>query len=66
MFFDPRGNFISVVGIGIHGIYEVYARLVVALELIPWSGAELQNFTMGDLDQGGNNGGILEGDEAVG
>jgi hypothetical protein len=52
--------------VGVHGIDEVYVRLVVALELVARSRAEFEDFPLRSLDEGGNNSGILKGDEAIG
>lgn len=66
MFLDPRGNFISVLWVRVHGIDEVYLSLVVALELVAWSRAEFEDFPLRGPDEGGNNSGILKGDETIG
>jgi hypothetical protein len=36
------------------------------MDLVAWSGAELEDFTMSGTDKRGNTGGVFKGDKAVG
>jgi hypothetical protein len=53
-------------GVRVNGVYEVYEGLVVAVDLVAWSGAEFENFALSGLDERRDNGGVFKGDEAVG
>jgi hypothetical protein len=66
MFLELCGNVVSKVGVGVNGVYKFYAGWIVAVDLVAWSGAEFENFTLSGVDEGGDNGGTFIGDEAVG
>jgi hypothetical protein len=36
-------NVVSIVGIRVNGIYEVYEGCIVAVDLVAWSGAEFED-----------------------
>jgi hypothetical protein len=54
------------VGIGVNSVYEVYEGWIVALDLVAWSGAELEDFAVSGADKGGDTGGVFIGNKAVG
>jgi len=54
------------VGVGVNGVYELYEGLIVALDLVAWSGAEFEDCALGGAEKGGDAGGVFKGDKAVG
>jgi hypothetical protein len=66
MFLELCDNAVPKVRVGVNGVYEVYEGWVVAVDLVAWSGAEFENFALSRVDEGGDNGGVFIGDEAVG
>ena len=53
-------------GIGVNGVYEVYEGWIVALDLVAWSGAELEDFALSGADEGWDTSGVFKGYKAIG
>jgi hypothetical protein len=54
------------VGIGVNSVYEVYKGWIVALDLVAWSRAKLEDFALSGADKRRDTGGIFIGDKTVG
>jgi hypothetical protein len=65
-FVDLCSDGLFIVWVGVDGVYEVYDGWVIAVELIAWAGAEIENFALSGADKGRDAGGVFIGDEAVG
>jgi hypothetical protein len=65
-FVDLCSDGIFIVWVGVNGVYEVYERWIVAMELVAWAGAEIENFALSGADEGRDTGGVFIGDETVG
>ena len=53
-------------GVGVNGVYEVYEGLIVAVDLVAWSGAEFEDFALSGADKRGDRCSVFIGDKAVG
>jgi hypothetical protein len=45
--YDFRGDVISILGVGVNGVYILYKRVIVALDLVSCPGAEFKNLAVG-------------------
>ena len=63
---ELRSNVDPVVEARFNAVYVFYKRGIEAMQLIPRSGAELENLAMGGADERGDAGGVFVGDKAVG
>jgi hypothetical protein len=65
-FLDLYGNLISILGVGVDGVYDVYEGWIVAVNLVAWSGAQFKNLAFSSADEGGDTSGVFIGDKALG
>jgi hypothetical protein len=65
MFLELCSDAISIVRVGVNGVYEVYEGRIIVMDLVAWSRAEFENFSLSGADEGGDNGGIFIGDETA-
>jgi hypothetical protein len=54
------------VGVRVNGVYEVYEGWIEAVDLVPWSGAELEDFALSGVDKRRDRSSVFIGDKAVG
>jgi hypothetical protein len=64
-FLNLCGDLISIVRVGVNGVYEVYERWIVAVDLVARPRTELKDFASSRGNERGNTGGVFIGNKAV-
>jgi hypothetical protein len=65
-FIDFCSDCIFIVWVGVNGVYEVYEGWIIAMELVAWAGAEIEDLALSGANKGRDTGRVFIGDEAVG
>ena len=65
-FIDLCSDCIFIVWVGVNGVYEVYEGWIIAMELVAWAGAKIEDLAFSGANKGRDTGRVFIGDEAAG